>query len=476
VLPVAGPSHPDLRILFGAFVAVAAIFAAANGLAQYVIGRVDSASTQIAYNSAPSIEHLAKLRSAVRQSQLLVERQAHKRGSSGVEVEGALAQVNTEARAYLDLPTFPGEKDYWHRLEDGLDRFDRAVHRAVAQQESRKADRSRRNLAEVDASADQLLVAISEAVEFNARNGAALALQIKAVRGRAAWVGIGLTAVCVAFTILAGLLVRKQVRRYGALVDEHAALQELRASELETFAGRAAHDILNPVAATQMALQLALQRTPREVGGRELVERALRNVQRIRTIVDGLLQFARSGARPPPGARAELQPVVEDVVAGAHPAAERAGIALEVEPLPPAWVACSPGVLASLVSNLVHNAVKYVGERADARIHVRARLLDDRLRVEVEDNGPGVPADGLSRIFLPWERGSASGQEGLGLGLATVRRLAESHGGQAGVQSVLGEGSVFWFELPPARSVRPARRGLLAARPPKPPHLGNAAP
>ncbi len=470
-----GPSHPDLRILFGAFVAVAASFAAANAFAQYVIGRVDSASDEIAYNSAPSIEHLAALRSAVRQSQLLVERQAHAPGSSGADVEQALVQVNREARAYLDLPTFPGERAHWRRLEEGLDRFDRAVHRATAQQEGGAVERSRGNVAEVDAAADQLLLAISRAIEFNAQNGAALALQIKAVRSHAAWVGAGLNVVCVAFTILAGLLVRRQVRRYGALVDEHAALQELRASELETFAGRAAHDILNPVAATQMALQLALQRTSRETGGGELVERALRNVQRIRTIVDGLLQFARSGARPPADARAELQPVIEDVVAGARPAAERAGIALEVEPLPPAWVACSPGVLASLVSNLVHNAVKYAGERAGARVRVRAHVLDGRLRVEVEDNGPGIPADALSRIFLPWVRGATSGQEGLGLGLATVRRLAESHGGRADVRSVLGEGSVFWFELPPARNAPPARRAVLPAPVPGSPHLGNAA-
>lgn len=78
-------------------------------------------------------------------------------------------------------------------------------------------------------------------------------MQIKAGRRDAAWAGYLLAASCVAFTILAGLLVRRQVRRYGVLVERHAALQELRASELETFAGRAAHDILNPVAARPLA-------------------------------------------------------------------------------------------------------------------------------------------------------------------------------------------------------------------------------
>ncbi|HET7824823.1 MAG TPA: ATP-binding protein [Anaeromyxobacter sp.] len=451
---MAGPSHPDLRILFGIFLAVAALFTGANAYSQYALERIDAASDEIAYNSAPSMAHLAALRSAVRQVQLLVERSARTPAvEDDAEAEQALAQVNSEARAYLGLPRFPGEQAVWHEVERALDEFDRAVHREVAQRTSGAAGLAQGSLDEVARSADRLMDAAAVDIEFNANNGRDLALRIKAVRSRAAWIGWLLDGLCFAFAIAAGRMVLRQVRRYGDLVDRHATLQEQRASELEKFAGRAAHDILNPVAATQMALQLAAQRSPPDAPARDLVERALRNVARVRTIVDGLLQFARAGARPSPGARALLAAVVDDVAGGVRPAAERAGVELRVEPLPPAAVACSPGVLTSLVSNLVHNAIKYAGVRAGASITVRARDARDAVRVEVEDTGPGIPPDALQDIFLPYVRGPTGGRDGLGLGLATVRRLAEAHGGRAGVRSVLGEGSTFWFELPRAGAV-----------------------
>jgi signal transduction histidine kinase len=448
-----GPSHPDLRILFGSFVAVAVTFAAANAYGLYAIARVDAASDAIAYDSAPSIEHLAALRTAVRQTELLLERAVRDdaKDEAVVGAEKALEQVNAEARAYLALPRFPGELEQWNAVEVALEDFERAVHHAAAHREGRAAALLRSSLAEVATAADRLLTAASRAIEFNAQNEARLALGIKAVRSRSSWAVLVLNASCVLFTLVAGLLVLRQVRRYGALVDEHAALQDLRASELESFAGRAAHDILNPVAATQLALQLAAQRAGPDASGRELLDRALRNVMRVRTIVDGLLAFARAGARPRPGESADLAAVVEDVAAGLRPGAERTGVDLAVEPLPAVSVRCSPGVLTSLVSNLVNNAIKYAGARQAARIRVRARHHGATVHVEVEDNGPGLPPDAIGDIFLPWVRGPTSaGREGLGLGLATVRRLAESHGGEAGVRSVVGEGSVFWFELPAA--------------------------
>jgi hypothetical protein len=92
--------------------------------------------------------------------------------------------------------------------------------------------------------------------------------------------------------------------RLGRSGARAAALPELRASELESFTGSAAHDILNPVSATQLTLTLAMKRDV-AARTRELLERAVRNQLRVRSIIDGLLQFARSGARPEPGATAD---------------------------------------------------------------------------------------------------------------------------------------------------------------------------
>lgn len=457
------PSHPADRFLFGAFVAVALAFVATNVYGYSALARIDSASDDIAFNSAPSVAHLAALRTAVRHVQLLLERGA-RTAAAREEIERALGEVNAEARAYLSLPTFPGEKALSGALDGASERFNRAVHRLLAQAEAGALALGPGALHEVGASASQLDDAVSRAIELNARIGRDQAVRIKAVRRHAAWAGNSLTALCLALAVVAGLLVRRQVRRHAALLDEQAALQDLRARELETFAGRAAHDILNPVSASQLALQLAAKRPLPDERARELLDRALKNLARTRTIVDGLLQFARAGAAPTPGVYADLAAVVEDVVAGLRPAAEQAGIELSTEPLPPCTTACSAGVLTSLVSNLVQNALKYMGDPPTRRIVVRGTDQGSTVRLEVEDTGPGIPPHALRDVFLPYVRGATGGQDGLGLGLATVRRLAEAHGGSAGVRSVLGDGSVFWFELPksdlgPAAPIaRPPRR------------------
>ena len=111
-------------------------------------------------------------------------------------------------------------------------------------------------------------------------------------------------------------------------------------------------------------------------------------------------------------------------------------------------VACSGAVLTSILQNLVRNAIRYMGEPQTRRVSVRAKLLNGRLRLEVEDSGPGIPADLHTTIFEPFARGPHQTDEGVGLGLATVKRLTEAHGGTVGLQSRVGVGTIFCVELP----------------------------
>jgi signal transduction histidine kinase len=100
-----------------------------------------------------------------------------------------------------------------------------------------------------------------------------------------------------------------------------------------------------------------------------------------------------------------------------------------------------------MVSNLVRNAIKYMGGSEIRRILLRVTDSGERWRICVQDTGPGVPSEKQSTLFEPYVRAD-SGQPGIGLGLATVKRLAEAHGGRVGVESTAGSGSTFWFELP----------------------------
>jgi signal transduction histidine kinase len=105
-------------------------------------------------------------------------------------------------------------------------------------------------------------------------------------------------------------------------------------------------------------------------------------------------------------------------------------------------------VLASLLSNLLRNAIKHMGTSTRREVLVRILPRHDRVRFEVEDTGPGIPPELLPQVFDPYVRGPRTTEPGLGLGLATVRRLVEGHDGRYGASSREGEGALFWFELP----------------------------
>jgi len=236
-----------------------------------------------------------------------------------------------------------------------------------------------------------------------------------------------------------------------ALFDAHTKSLEMRAAELEQFAGRVAHDIRNPLSAARMAAELALRKSPDEAAGNS-IHRIIRSLSRADAITTALLDFARSGARPDPGARTEPRTVIADVVGGFSAEAEQAGIDLRFEPVPPVLVACSTGVYLSLLGNLVRNAIKYMGDAPSRRITIRLLEEGALVRTEVIDTGPGIAPEALPSLFNLYFRGQRGGADGLGLGLATVKKLAEGHGGRVGVTSERGKGSTFWFELQRAGS------------------------
>jgi signal transduction histidine kinase/DNA-binding response OmpR family regulator len=107
-----------------------------------------------------------------------------------------------------------------------------------------------------------------------------------------------------------------------------------------------------------------------------------------------------------------------------------------------------------VLMNLLGNAIKFTPN--GGRIEVAARLVEDRVRVEVRDNGPGIPPEEQKRIFEAFYRLRESGKktEGTGLGLAITHRLVELHGGELSLNSEIGQGSCFYFCLPVAVGLR----------------------
>ncbi len=151
----------------------------------------------------------------------------------------------------------------------------------------------------------------------------------------------------------------------------------------------------------------------------------------------------------------ELEPVdmgelVEQVVGQTSSVAEARHITLRAEMEPSIPLITADGDrLIQVLTNLLSNALRYAPE--NGHVTVRAAKIGSKLRLSVEDDGPGIAPQDVPFVFERFWRGDKSrsrGSGGSGIGLAIVRQLIEMHGGTAGVESQVGRGATFWIELP----------------------------
>jgi signal transduction histidine kinase/CheY-like chemotaxis protein len=137
-----------------------------------------------------------------------------------------------------------------------------------------------------------------------------------------------------------------------------------------------------------------------------------------------------------------------EVISALYPLAEKKSQALLQQVSANLHVRADAMRFKQMLMNLAGNAIKFTPE--GGRIELAARQVDDQVRVEVRDNGPGIPPEQQQRIFEAFfrltETGSAT--EGTGLGLAITARLVELHGSKLGIESKPGEGACFYFSLP----------------------------
>ncbi len=240
------------------------------------------------------------------------------------------------------------------------------------------------------------------------------------------------------------------------LAEAYAREQELRRSlEAEVqkrakYARALVHELktpLTPIIATSEIMMTELREEPWARMARN-IHRGGRNLNRK---VDELLDLARSEIGTLKVDVTDIFPsdIMEDAVREMQPAAELRKQRLEVQietPLPA--IKADKARLRQVICNLVDNAFKF--SRDEGCVVLRARYEDDRLVVEVEDNGPGLTETEQSRLFQIYERTDTDRRRlsGLGLGLALSKSLVELHGGTIWVKSRKDSGSTFGFAVP----------------------------
>lgn len=437
---------PTRRLLLLTPIAVL-LFVAAHMVTAHEESQIDAYSASIATSTSPSIQRLTEIGAIMRDMNQLTL----------VALEGGSAEdpvprttfkalddaLHTKVAEYLELPTIPAAKTLWLQLDHGIDDFERNIDRVLDLME-RGAAQDAHTFAHNELRPQRLraFTAISMLIDVNAGETLRLSQGIRRIRGRVSVEVYVLQALALLVSLFVVGLAWRSLRAQARVAEDRRRLAEERAQELELFAGRVAHDLKSPLGAMLLRVGVAQRKS-----GDETYTRLSRQIQSMGRVVDGLLEFALSGARPEPGARAHLHDVISEVEAALQDEVGAAGIELAVPSETALEVACSPGALSSVLRNLTLNALKFLEDRPVKRISIRAIQRGERVRVEVEDTGPGVPAGQERAIFEPYVRlPSARHVPGLGLGLATVKRVVEAYGGEVGVRP--GEGACFWFELP----------------------------
>lgn len=280
-------------------------------------------------------------------------------------------------------------------------------------------------------------------VLFNASQVQASARHLR----RSLWeLGAGLAVAAAMVIASAAFLFRSALTGFR----KYSQALEGREREMSAFAGRAAHELRGPLQATLLSLSAA-----RETADRSLLRRAEESVRRLARIVDRLLEFARSGGTPVPGASCEVAPIVEGVAGELSARFHEVKMELSRDVEPGLTVGMDETYVRAILSNLASNALKYGHGGAGGRCRIVARAIRGAASIDVEDDGPGIPATALPFVFDPLFQASAR-RDGIGLGLATVKRLVTAHGGIVTVESADGKGTRFQIQLPLVRGAHVA--------------------
>ncbi len=292
-----------------------------------------------------------------------------------------------------------------------------------------------------------IVLAAAHAVELNL----AVALLIAALIGITGLV-VGRSPTLIRQVVTHGIGQMHITRRYEEAQEAIAAREDV----LKIVS----HDLRNPLSTIAMASSLMLDEelTP-DIRARQL--RAIKRAgERMNRLVQDLLDVAKLEA-----GRLALKTQQVDVAAIAAeaqdtlgPIADAKSIRLTTDVAPGLTaVQVDPGRVQQILSNLVGNAVKFTP--AGGRISISATSGDGAVQIAVSDTGPGIPADRLDQVFGRFWQADRADRRGLGLGLAIAKAIVDAHGGRIWVESEEGNGTTFYFTLPPAGAVPDRQQG-----------------
>jgi len=230
--------------------------------------------------------------------------------------------------------------------------------------------------------------------------------------------------------------------------DDIEKLQRLIRIQNE-FLGNISHEVRNPIFAINGYIEALASPRLSEEQRLRYARKGVANLERLSTLFSELIEIARLEYRedlihPEP---LDLKDLIEEVVETARPKARQKDLKIRLD-LHPTEAVADRSRIRQVITNLIENAIAYTDSGS---IECRVRESDGSALVEVADTGRGIDRQHLERIFDRFYRVDAARSRkygGSGLGLSIVKQILHAHGVQIHVDSKVGEGSRFWFELP----------------------------
>jgi len=253
-----------------------------------------------------------------------------------------------------------------------------------------------------------------------------------------------------------------EVGRLAATFDSMLARLQDAFEQQKRFIADASHEMRTPLTILKGDVEVALNRPRSTDEYRHTLEMVNQTTDRLTALVEELFLLARADSNRYP---LELEPInlvqlLTTEVSHLLPQAVKRQVTLHLDAPENIPMQGDPAKLTRLFRNLIENAIKY--SPANASVTVTAKQVDDQVRVDITDTGPGIPPEHLAHIFERFYRvdkarsreESDAGSSGAGLGLSIVQWLAQAHGGRIVVASQVGQGTTFsvWLPLTPPQA------------------------
>ncbi len=377
--------------------------------------------------------------------QLLASDSTAEREASLAEIMRLRRDIAHSVIQYQDLVWFPGESEAWRDFQADYRRYLTALDDASlsADHTSRQALLQRWD--EVGSFAHKLRGTADRLIAINMSANHRVTRDASMTYARALNWTLGLLGAALVLGVAAAFGAARIVRRQARIIDEQYARIEERNADLDAFAARIAHDLHGSMTPVLLLSQLLAKADGKAEKAHRIGEKIEAAVHRQSALVEELLTFSRAKVRAEGRAQVveALNAASATVPSGQHLISARVDS-------PDLAVRIAPPLFESVLVNLLSNAIKYLGEQQRPRVEVNAHRERGEVVLEVRDNGVGMDPEVASHIFEPFYRAPGRKEPGLGLGLATVLRIIEAHGGRIKVASKLGEGTTFKMHLPAA--------------------------